>query len=47
MYEAQISKAHIHAVFLSRGESEVIVDPKHLTDISPVREQAQGLQMNF
>ena len=47
VYEAQISKAHIHAVFLSRGESEVIVDPKHLTDLAPVQEQAQGLEMKF
>ncbi len=47
MYEAQISKAHIHAVFLSRGESEVIVDPKHLIDLAPVREQAQGLEIKF
>lgn len=47
VYEAQISKAHIHAVFLGRGESEVIVDPKHLTDLAPVQEQAQGLEMKF
>lgn len=47
VYEAQISKAHIHAVFLNRGESEVIVDPKYLIDLAPVREQAQVLQMNF
>ena len=47
VYEAQISKAHIHAVFLNRGESEVIVDPKHLIDIAPVQEQAQGLEMKF
>lgn len=47
VYEAQISKAHIHAVFLNRGESEVIVDPKHLTDLAPVQEQAQGLEMKF
>ena len=47
VYEAQISKAHIHAVFLGRGESEVIVDPKHLTDLAAVQEQAQGLEMKF
>ena len=33
------------------GESgtvyEVIVDPKHLTDLAPVQEQAQGLEMKF
>lgn len=47
VYEAQISKAHIHAVFLSRGESEVIVEPKHLIDLAPVPEQEQGLEMKF
>lgn len=41
VYEAQIDKAHIHAVFLSRNESEVIVDPKYLTDLAQVPELQQ------
>lgn len=34
VYEAQIQKEHIHALFLGRNESEVIVDPKHLISLS-------------
>ena len=33
VYEAQIDKSHIYAYFSRRNESEVIVDPKYLTDI--------------
>lgn len=36
VYEAQIEKAHIHALFLSRNETEVIVDPKHLQNIKTI-----------
>lgn len=41
VYEAQIPKEHICAVFMGRNEAEVIVDPKCLLDISPVQEQKQ------
>lgn len=34
VYEAQIAKEHIFAYFNSRKEQEVIVDPKHLINIS-------------
>lgn len=34
VYEAQIQKEHIHALFLRRNEFEVIVDPKHLMFLS-------------
>lgn len=34
VYEAQIQKEHIHALFLGRNEFEVIVDPKHLVFLS-------------
>jgi hypothetical protein len=37
VYEAKIDKKHIHALFLGRNESEVIVDPKYLTDITRVQ----------
>ena len=42
VYEATIDKKHIHALFLGRNESEVIVDPKYLTGITPVQELAHG-----
>ncbi len=33
VYEAQIRKEHILALFNGRNESEVIVDPRHLEQI--------------
>ena len=42
VYEAKINKEHIHALFLGRNESEVIVDPKYLTDITQVQSMEQG-----
>lgn len=45
VYEAQISKEHVYAYFGGRGESEVIVDPKYLTDITQVEEQGEGFAM--
>lgn len=46
VYEAQISKEHILAFFNGRNESEVIVDPKHLTDITEAQEMGNGMTMN-
>ena len=46
VYEAKIDKKHIHALFLGRNESEVIVDPKYLTDITQVQTMEQeGMKM--
>lgn len=47
VYEAQITKQHIYALFNGRGESEVIVDPKHLMDITeaPAMEEDMTLKM--
>ena len=47
VYEAQIEKEHIYALFNGRNESEVVVDPKHLTGIieSPEPEQHNELSM--
>ena len=42
VYEAKIEKAHICALFLGRNETEVILNPKHLTDISQVQAMEQG-----
>lgn len=46
-YEAQIPKQHIYALLNGRGESEVIVDPKYLTDITeaPIMEEDITLKM--
>ena len=47
VYEAQIPKQHIYAFFNGRGESEVIVDPKYLSDITeaPAMEEDMTLKM--
>ena len=42
VFEARIEKKHICALFLDRGESEVILNPKYLTDISQVQTMDQG-----
>lgn len=34
VYQAQIRKEHIHALLLGRNESEVIVEPKHLMELT-------------
>ncbi len=47
VYEAQISKEHIFALFNGRNESEIVLDPKHLLDIAPAQEpeQVPGMTM--
>ena len=45
VYEAQIGKEHILAFFIGRKESEVIVDPKYLTDITEAQEMNAGPTM--
>ena len=45
VYEAQINKEHILALFNSRNESEVIVDPKYLMDIVEAQEPNVGMIM--
>lgn len=47
VYEAQIQKEHICAVFLGRNEAEVIVDPKYLQDIAPVQEQSEVFEQSI
>ena len=42
VYEAKIEKAHICALFLGRNESEVILNPKYLTDIAQVQAMEQS-----
>lgn len=40
VYEATIAKEHIYALFNGRNESEVIVNPKYLTDITEAQDMA-------
>lgn len=42
VFEARIEKKHICALFLDRGESEVILNPKYLMDISQVQTMEQS-----
>lgn len=37
VYEAQIPKQYVYALFNGRGESEVVVNPRHLTEITQVQ----------
>ena len=46
VYEAQIPKQHIYALFNGRGESEVIVDPKYLTDITESQGMDTGMNLS-
>ena len=45
VYEAQIRKEHILALFTGRNESEVIVDPRHLEQIMESPEPGFDMQM--
>ena len=47
VYEAEIDKQHILALFNGRNESEVIVDPKFLMDIRISEEPVQGLNQTM
>ena len=44
VYEAQISKEHIYALFNGRNESEVIVDPKYLMNITERQEIDESIE---
>lgn len=47
VYEAQIPKQHIWAFLNSRGESEVIVDPRELQDITESQDEGMALTQNL
>ena len=49
VYEAQVKKENIYAVFLGRNEEEVIVDPERLMGLSqlPDQEQGQGMEISM
>ena len=46
VYEAKIEKQHILALFLDKNESEVVLNPRHLTDITQVLDLQQAQNMN-
>jgi len=43
VYRAEIAKEHVLALFLGRGEKEVIVDPGQLRNIKAVQDEKQEL----
>lgn len=45
VYQAQIRKDDIYAIFTGRNESEVIVDPAKLVNIEPVQDLNMDLKM--
>lgn len=45
VYEASIDKSNILALFNGRNESEIIVDPKHLMDITEAEEPVAGMSI--
>ena len=47
VYEAQIHKNHVLAYFGGRNESEVIVDPKYLFDITAVEDQNESFELTM
>lgn len=47
VYEAQIEKKNIYAVFLGRNEEEVIVDPERLMELTQLPELEQGMDLSM
>lgn len=47
VYEAQIDKEHIYALFNGRDESEVIVDPKYLQNIAQPECLGEGFALTM
>lgn len=47
VYEAQIDKEHIFALFNGRNESEIVLDPKYLEDIVPAQIQGIGMEQSM
>ncbi len=47
VYTAQIHKEHICALFHGRNESEIILDPKYLMDITPDQQPRSGMEMKM
>lgn len=47
VYEAQIDKKHIFALFNGRNESEIVLDPKYLENITQAEAPFQGMRMEM
>ncbi len=47
VYEARIDKRNILALFNGRKESEVVVDPKYLTDITVYQGPTQNMTQSL
>ncbi len=47
VYEAQVKKENIYAVFLGRNEEEVIVDPERLMGSPSCRNRSRGREWRF
>lgn len=47
VYEAQVKREHIYAIFNGRNEAEVIVDPKHLIGLTQIQEQQSIPEMGM
>lgn len=47
VYQAQIDKSHIYAYFDGRNESEIIVDPKYLMDISEIESMDKSFDITI
>lgn len=47
VYEAQVDKEHIYAVFNGRNESEVILDPQYLTDITEIEDLTSDFSLTM
>ena len=47
VYKAQIDKEHIFALFNGRDESEVVLDPKYLKDITQAQVPTQGQDLSM
>ncbi len=47
VYEAEIDKKHIFAYFGGGDESEVVLDPKHLSDITQTEPMDDSMGMNL
>ena len=47
VYEAQVRKENIYAIFLGRNEAEVIVNPERLAGLSQLPEQEHGMEISM
>ncbi len=47
VYEAQIDKKHIFALFNGRNEAEIVLDPRYLRNIHPAETPEQGMHMRM